>query len=225
MKTNYVSIFAPLRDIRVAAGQPVNPNSDFLRAEATLPDLTYSQRPVLDPNDESVKALEQAAYEKGLAEAEARLQGEIEKLRQQLKDSKEGQIARLNETMVKSVQTQFVDVARSLEKQLVRLAGEAAVRIIAGMPICTDMVEAYIREAINSVEQDTEVTIVLNPEDYALLDQEKSTFFNRGSATPAITFRTDAKVGRGGCMIETSFGEIDARRETRVDLLQRAVNE
>ena len=78
---------------------------------------------------------------------------------------------------------------------------------------------------MNLIEHDTEITVVLNPNDLALLEQHQSALLNRTGGAAVLRFRPDAKIGRGGCLVETKFGEIDARRETKIELLRKAVNE
>jgi len=67
--------------------------------------------------------------------------------------------------------------------------------------------------------------VVLNPNDLALLEQHQSALLNRAGGAAVLRFRPDARIDRGGCLVETKFGEIDARRETKIELLRKAVNE
>ena len=38
-----------------------------------------------------------------------------------------------------------------------------------------------------------------------------------------VNFQSTDTVSRGGCLVHTRFGTIDARRETKIELLQKAM--
>lgn len=205
-----------LRDIRIAT----------VKSTASA---NGSARAVLEAAEETLRAREEAGYERGKREAEEEHARRLEELRRQWQAeweaSHRAEIIRTLESLTANVYQQLSDVFKALEKHTVVLAGEAAVKLTSGIPVSTDMVEACIREAMNLVEQDTEITVVLNPRDLALLEEHKSALLNRAGAHPVLKFRSDEKISRGGCVLETKFGELDARRETKIELLKKAVNE
>lgn len=214
---NSVSVLGHLRDIRLSVSKrPMNGNGHIGNGSA---------RSSLEASDEALQAREQAGYERGRREAEERLARQSETLRQEWEASHRTEVVQVLENLNKSVHGQMADVFKALEKHVVMLAAEAAVKLTSGIPISADMVEAYVREAMNLVEHDTEIAIVLNPEDLALLEQHQSSLLNRAGTHPVVKFRADPKLNRGGCLVETKFGELDARRETKIELLKKAVNE
>lgn len=214
---NNVSILGYLRDIRLSGSKPhINGNGQ---------NGNGSSRVVLETKEESAQAREQAAYERGQREAEQRHARQIEELRGEWETGHRAEVLRVLEGLNKSIHLQMAEVFKSLEKHVVMLAAEAAIKLTSGIPISADMVEAYVQEAMNLVEQDTAITVILNPEDLALLEQHQSSLLNRAGAYPVVKLRPDPKIGRGGCLVETKFGELDARRETKIELLKRAVNE
>ena len=214
---NNVSIFGHLRDIRLASFKPrLGGNTATTNASArSAPEIT----------EEDLRAREQAGFERGQQEAEQRFAQKAEELRREWESNHRSDVVRTLEHLNRSVQTQVAEMFKSLEKHVIMLAAEAAIKLTSGIPISTDMVEAYVREAMNLVEHDTEMTVVLHPEDLALLEQHQSSLLNRAGGSSVLKFRPDAKVNRGGCLLETKFGEMDARRETKIELLKKAVNE
>lgn len=203
------AIFGYLRDIRIKRQ---------LKRDSELGDRNEAA-------DELLRNREQSAFERGQREAEGKFAGQTEQLRCEWETEHRAEVVKALEELNASIHRQMSDVFKALEKHMVMLAAEAAIRLTAGIPVTADMVEAYVREAVGPVENDTEVTIILNPEDYALLEQHQSSLLNRAGAHPVFKFRCDQKVGRGGCLVETKFGELDARRETKIELLRKAVNE
>jgi flagellar assembly protein FliH len=177
-----------------------------------------------DASDESGEA-KTPGFERGRKEAEQQFERRVEELKSEWEAEHRTEVVQALETLNTSIHKQMSQVFKSLEKHMMMLAAEAAIRLTAGIPVTSDMVEACVREAVAPVENDSEVMIILNPEDYALLEQHQSSLLNRAGAHPVFKFRSDAKIARGGCLVETKFGELDARRETKIELLRKAVNE
>ena len=212
-----VSILGHLRDIRLASFKPrMNGTGGVGNAASRLTEET---------SEDELQSREQAGYERGQRDAEQRCAQKVEALRQEWESAHRDDAIRILESLNRNLHTQLGDMFRSLEKHVVMLAAEAAIKLTSGIPISADMVEASIREAMNLIEHDTEITVVLNPDDLGLLEQHQSALLNRASGAAVLRFRPDAKISRGGCLVETRFGEIDARRETKIELLKRAVNE
>jgi len=100
---------------------------------------------------------------------------------------------------------------------------ESAQKIVAGMPITPNLVESVIKEALQQVDDTAEVVIQLHPEDLALLQKHKSDTLNPQPNSKPLQFSASADVTRGGCLLRTRFGIIDARRETKVGQLREAL--
>lgn len=217
--------FVRLRDIRVSSSKSLVQNGGTAGSSGSNVKGVASQRPGVETTDELVKASEQAGYERGRKEAEQENLRQIEQLRADWESKHRAETIRILEELNKSVHVQMSEVFKSLEKHVVTLAAEAAIRLTSGAPVSADVVESYVREAMNLVEHDTEITVLIHPEDLALLEQHQSSLLNRAGTTPLLKFRADLKISRGGCVMETRFGELDARRETKIELLRKAVNE
>ena len=93
-----------------------------------------------------------------------------------------------------------------------------------GLPISTKIVEAAIQDALGHCENDAEVAVHLNPEDLKLLKEAGSDLMSDSPHQRRVRYMKDEEVSRGGCLVETSYGLIDGRRETRERLLREAVD-
>jgi flagellar assembly protein FliH len=80
-----------------------------------------------------------------------------------------------------------------------------------------------VREALTQVEDTADVTIQLHAEDLALLQKHKSDVLKSAPNSKPLQFAASAEVTRGGCLVRTRFGIIDARRETKLDQLREAI--
>ena len=158
---------------------------------------------------------EKAAYERG------RHDGEIA-LREQLIAQRNEMAALLN-GVIDSLQKTVPQLVHETESALIQLALESAQKIVAGMPINSKLVESVVREALQQAEDTAEVAIQLHPEDLALLQKHKSDVLKTAPNSKPLQFSSSAEVTRGGCLLRTRFGIIDARRETKLDQLRQAL--
>ena len=111
----------------------------------------------------------------------------------------------------------------SFEEALIELAMETAKRLVAGLEVSVPMVEAAVREALGEAEKTGRITVMLHPEDLALIEQTRSPIMQEQVGGEAIRFQASATVGRGGCIVQTDFGSLDARRDTKFEMLKQAV--
>jgi flagellar assembly protein FliH len=172
-------------------------------------------QPLRDVRLASEHGPDQAAYERGRRDGEEALNGQLLKQRAELLELQSGVLDSLRQAVPK--------VVHDCENAVVTLAIEAAQRLVAGLPISGEMIEASIREALAQVEEATEFFIYLHPEDLALLQKLNSPLLVPKGGRVQMRFESSAEVTRGGCLVQTRFGVIDARRETKVEQLKKAL--
>jgi flagellar assembly protein FliH len=138
-------------------------------------------------------------------------------------------ILQRNETLAlqrgifESLQRSLPQVAHEAETALIELALASAQKIIAGMPVDVATVETTVREALRQAEDTQEISVQLNPEDLALLRQHQSPLLEGLPEIGPMRFSSSAEVTRGGCIIQTRFGLVDARRETKIEQLRQSL--
>ena len=161
------------------------------------------------------RELEQAAYERGLRDGEKALSEQLMAQRTELLELHQGGIESLRGVVPQLVQAS--------EKSLVELALEAAQKLVGGMPIKPNLIEAVVREALGQVEDNAEITVQLNGEDLALLRRHHSPVLEGLPETGPLRFLSSPDVTRGGCIVHTRFGLLDARRETKIEQLRQSL--
>ena len=67
------------------------------------------------------------------------------------------------------------------------------------------------------------VRVRVHPDDVAAVTARKSALAARAPTTAALDVVADEAVGRHGCVIETAVGRVDARLETQLAALERAL--
>jgi flagellar assembly protein FliH len=133
-------------------------------------------------------------------------------------------MAELQRGVVESLRRALPQVVLEAQTALINLALESAQKVVAGLPIKPEMIEAVVREALRQVEDTAEIAIQLHPEDLALLRKHKSPILNGVPEAGPLRFTSSADVTRGGCLVQTRFGLIDARRETKMDQLRQKLS-
>lgn len=168
------------------------------------------------PGEPRAAESEQAAYERGRRDAEKALQQQLLQQRTDLMELQNGVLNSLRQVLPR--------VAGECESALVELALEAARKLVAGLPLSAEMVEAAVREALAQVQETTEFTVRLHPEDLELLRRAQSSTLPSQDNSGPIRFEPSAEINRGGCLVQTRFGVIDARRETKFEMLTKSLH-
>lgn len=158
---------------------------------------------------------EQAAYERGRRDAERALREQLLQQRSELLELHQGVVDSLRQAVSK--------VITETEDALIELALASAQRLVAGLPVAPEMIEAVVREALSHVEDNAEITIHLHPEDLALLRKHESPLLQGVPNAGPLRFISSSDLTRGDCLVQTRFGLLDARRETKLEQLRESL--
>jgi len=158
---------------------------------------------------------EQTAFERGRREGERALSHLLLEQRTEMADLQNG--------LIQSLRAAIPQVLSETENAVLALALDAARKVVAGLPVDSEVVEAVVQEALRQVEDTAEVIVQLHPEDMAILRKSNSPILSESPNGRLVRFVSSAEVGRGGCLVQTRFGLIDARRETKFAQLERTI--
>lgn len=155
------------------------------------------------------------AHERGRLEGERALSEQLIHQRNEL--------AELQRGVLDALRRAVPQVLQQAESLLIPLALEAARRVVAELPITPELVERVVRETLQQAEDTAEITVRLHPDDLALLRQYGSELLQGLPGLGPLKFVASTDVGRGGCIVQTRFGLIDARRETKLEQLHQTL--
>lgn len=82
-----------------------------------------------------------------------------------------------------------------------------------------------VLQALKKVKGRGDVTIRVNLEDVKLTTEHTQDFIDRVEAVKSITVVEDTTVEKGGCIVETDFGAIDARISSQLTELEQKILE
>jgi flagellar biosynthesis/type III secretory pathway protein FliH len=91
-----------------------------------------------------------------------------------------------------------------------------------------NIVIKQIQKAINELNDDAVFSIVINPEDEKILEETKSALFNSNRIDASKSFAatvisTDESIKKGGCILKTSAGNIDATIDTQLKKIREEI--
>lgn len=176
---------------------------------------------IISAQDEATQILEEAEN----FAAEIRRQAEIdaENLRTEAYRSGTDQAVTEFEQTLLDVREIRERVWRETEQDLLRLAIRLTEKIL-GREIKSDKtaVADIVATALQNARQQEKLTVRVNPSDLPTIEDEMKNF-SRNGRTQYMDFIADPRVSEGGCLIESEVGTIDARLETQLRVLERAL--
>ena len=182
--------------------------------DTTLVDARREARRIL------AEAEADAARLRGVARAEADL------LRAQAaREGREQGIAEVTELLAKA-RVMAAESRRRADAELRALAVKIAERIL-GRELKLDpaAVVDVAHEALRAAGGPEELIVRVHPDDVAVIERGRPRLAERMRGAPAIAVRADERVERGGCILETPLGVIDARLDVQLAALERALAE
>jgi len=118
------------------------------------------------------------------------------------------------------------DILSETEKEivdLVLLISRKVIKVISENQ--RNVIIANVTEALRKVKSKGNVLIRVNLSDLELATEHKQDFINMMEGVKDINIVEDSSVDKGGCIIETDFGEIDARIASQLMELENKILE
>ena len=116
------------------------------------------------------------------------------------------------------------DILQAARQDIVELAlamgGKIARRVIEADPA---VVKDQVAEALSLVTAPTRVTVSINPEDRTLVTSVLPALCERLATSADVELRDDPDIERGGCVLTTGSGRIDATVQTQVQRMAEAL--
>lgn len=113
--------------------------------------------------------------------------------------------------------------AAELETEIVQLTLAIARKILCREPlIAPETVAGVVRQALSRIEHGDRFTIRLHPEDLKVLAELSPPLTAGRPDADRTRFEADAAITRGGCLILTDSGEVDARLEHQLQVVEEA---
>ncbi|MFW6138153.1 MAG: flagellar assembly protein FliH, partial [Spirochaetota bacterium] len=156
----------------------------------------------------------QKGYQEGVGQGYAKGEEEVKRLIDRLHVIINAAIDKRKE-IIDSAERQLIDLVLLVARKVVKAISEEQKSVVL----------ENIREAMKKVRAEAEVTIKVNTSDLELASKHKKEFISAVEGLKNITVEEDSRVDPGGCIIETSFGEVDARVQKQLQIIEEKIRE
>ncbi len=163
---------------------------------------------------ERLEDIAKKAYTEGFAQGEADAKALVVHQSAPLFAALENVIAELTDTRQKlqhQIESEVVDLALHVGRKVVGRALETTPELVAGI----------VHEALNNIDDPEKITVRLNPADIRYIQSSPGGTILEMSAE-RIQFEEDEGIEAGGCLVQTEYGEIDARIEKQFQAIEEA---
>lgn len=173
-------------------------------AARTLLEVETRRQEILDE-------LKQQGYSEGYQEGRAQADEEGAKIINEATESLDRMAGALRQAVAEN------------EDKILRLAIGIAEKIIQD-EIATrpETVMKTLDEALTKVSDLEEVIVKVNPEDLPMVQTQEEAFRDRLKSVRRVEFTSSPKIQRGGVLIETGSGTVDAQIKTQLSVIQEA---
>ncbi len=164
-----------------------------------------------DPKAEAERILEAARHE-------------AERLRTQaVAEGRERGLAAVTELLTAARATSARN-QKSGQQDLRLLAVRIAERILEReLQLSPDTVVDIAAAALSQAGSPHDVLLRIHPDDLKALERGRPRLLQRCAQAEVVHLRADAAVARGGCIVETELGTVDARLPLQLDAIERAL--
>ena len=166
--------------------------------------------------DKDLPASRQAGPDPEKIRAEAYLQGKqagLEEAEQQFGATLKAfagavaEIGRLRQTILKNSSHDMLQLVIAISAQIIQQE----------ISISAEIIVATIQKALRAAARADEFHIKINPTDFETATQNRPLLLASISGLRNITFEAAPEISRGGCLIESEQGRVDATIETQID--------
>jgi len=128
------------------------------------------------------------------------------------------------EKLIKTLKTLKTELLERFEADILSLSMAVAEKVIhKEVSINRDVIVAVLKDTIRHVKDKEGLRIRLNPDDYKYIIEIKPEFLNNYSEMSNVKFEVDGQIQRGGAIIETNFGEMDAQLDHQLQRMKESL--
>jgi flagellar biosynthesis/type III secretory pathway protein FliH len=194
----------------------------FVISESNQPfQISLSNIPLSSISLDEAKIEVQNAYDKGFLDGQeassAAYQNEIKTHKEWIKSI---------DSVAKEIKTQYIKETELFQNAVVPVAIMIAEHILA-REISKDnsIIIDQTKKAINSLYDDRIIRISVHPDDVAILSNVKSELLADKSKIAGVEITPDSSIKRGGCILHTDAGVIDARIKSQLEKIRDSLTD
>lgn len=188
---------------------PLRETTDYHKKTKQADDILKDAR-------EKADRMEREAYEKGFA------QGEKDGL--ELGKRRAVKVIENIERLLVEMSSVKEEILRQYERELLEIVFAIAQKVIHRQVQSDDkVIEGSVLEAMKLAAERSKITLRVNPEDLEYVEELQPELFSTVKELKALMITGDDSITRGGCFLETPYGDIDARVETQLERIHQCI--
>jgi flagellar assembly protein FliH len=118
-------------------------------------------------------------------------------------------------SILKEFESKIEEYENSFSEIVIKIAGRIAQKILKREIETESIVKETIGDALSQVIAAQNIVIKINPDDLTLIETEGD--LTHDSRFNKIRFEPDKSIEKGGCIIETEIGNVDARINSQLE--------
>ena len=173
---------------------------------------------------QQVDRIKQQAYDDGYqkGQQEGYIQGKksgLDEMQVLINDA-----AEKAQRMLTTGEKEAKEMILAAERQIIEIALAVAGRILACQVEENPMIVLpIVKKALEKVRDQEQIVLRVSADDYEVVVQAKQEFQNIVGREQALTISVDRTIERGSCIVDTSYGLVDAKIDTQFDALKKAL--
>ncbi len=188
------------------------------QAQVIIAEAKQKAAALEDDIKQRVTQTEREAYERGYAEGHGKGydegKAEVQRLVESLHSIITRAIDKRNE-IIEEAETQIINLVLLIVKKVIKVISENQKNVVINNVV----------QALRKLKSRGDVVIRVNLADLELTSEHVKDFMKMVENVKSITVLEDSSVDRGGCIIETDFGQIDARISSQLHEIEERILE
>ncbi|BBB93187.1 MAG TPA: FliH/SctL family protein [Methylomusa anaerophila] len=181
---------------------------------------------LMDETQIQAEAIKQQAYKESydLGKQEGYENGNLE-AREEMKQAIHT-AAEKAQKIISTAEQEAVNMITDAERKIIDMAVAIARKIVAReLEENPTAILPIVKEALNKVRDQESVTVRVNPEDFEMVLMAKGDLQMMMGNEQAVSIVSDQTVAAGGCVVDTAFGTVDARLDTKFEMIHKAIQD
>lgn len=179
------------------------------------PEESEENKKIIEEMKKKIKIVEKKAFEEGFDKGkQAGVESEAKKIETILSDFRHALL-----DLEKVKKKNYLNA----EKETVNLSLSIARKIVCHeVSINKEVVLNVIKQAFKKVVDHEKIKIKISPSDFKFIEQSEFKISKIIDNIDKVAFEEDKNISDGGCIIETNLGDIDARIEEQLQVVEEA---
>jgi flagellar assembly protein FliH len=197
------------------SGDPRRSGAVAGESEQWAPSAAPHEAPRAKSSAVDVAQLEKKAFQQGFGEGEKAAAAEAE--------NKLGALMQRYAESISEIDSVKTSLYTRVERDVVKLALEVAKKIVhREVQADPEIVQTLVKVALGHAAGKAGVKVRLHPSDYSTMLEHRAGLTSANPEGREIELLSDTSIDRGGCLVQTDCGDIDARIEEEFREVERS---